>query len=49
MQESNIQIEARVLSAISESNLISNVEKINFLRYVGYMTSHEKKELVSLL
>lgn len=49
MQKLNFTIEPKILEAISNSTKISNSEKIELLRIVGYMTNSEKKELVSLV
>ena len=49
MQKLNFTIEPNILEAISNSTKISNSEKIELLRIVGYMTNSEKKELVSLV
>lgn len=45
MEKSKIQISARVLDAISRSSLTEK-EKINILKYVGYMTQSEQQELM---
>lgn len=49
MQKINFTIEPKILEAISNSTKISNSEKIEILRIVGYMTASEKKELVELV
>ena len=49
MQQSKINIEPMILDAISSSTILSTSEKINFLKYVGYLTISEKKELVELI
>lgn len=49
MNKSKINIDPMILSAISGSTVISTTEKIDFLRYVGYMTTSEKKELMTLI
>ncbi len=49
MQKLNFTIEPKILEAISNSTKISNSEKIEILRIVGYMTASEKKELVELV
>ncbi len=49
MQKLNFTIEPNILEAISNSTKISNSEKVEILRIVGYMTSSEKKELVELV
>lgn len=49
MQKSKINIDPSVLDAISSSTEISTIEKIDFLKYVGYMTVSERKELINLI
>ena len=49
MQKLNFSIEPNILEAISNSNKISNEEKVELLRLVGYLTASEKKELVQLV
>lgn len=49
MQKLNFTIEPNILEAISNSTKISNSEKVEILRIVGYMTNSEKKELVELV
>lgn len=49
MQKINFTIEPNILEAISNSNKITNEEKIELLRLVGYLTATEKQELVKLV
>lgn len=49
MQKINFTIEPNILEAISNSTKISNSEKVEILRIVGYMTNSEKKELIELV
>ena len=49
MQKSKINIDPYVLDAISSSTELSTFEKIDFLKYVSYMTISERKELISLI
>ncbi|MDA9129149.1 hypothetical protein N9J72_01585 [Candidatus Gracilibacteria bacterium] len=49
MNKSKIQISARVLSAIAGSNIIGECEKLRFLKYVGYLTRSEQRELCTLI
>jgi hypothetical protein len=49
MQKSKINIDPMILDAISSSTKLNPHEKMSFLRYVGYMTISEKKELMSIL
>lgn len=49
MKKSKIQISAKVLDTIAWSTLISNSEKLKFLKYVGYLTYDEQKELCAIV
>lgn len=49
MKKSNIVFSPFLLDKISNTNELKNVEKINFLQYVWYMTESEKKELMKTL
>jgi hypothetical protein len=49
MQKSKINIEPVMLDAISSSTKLNPHEKMSFLRYVGYMTISEKRELIRIL
>ncbi len=49
MKKSKILVDASLLNKIAHSDRISEVEKINFLKFVGYMTSEEKSELAMLV
>ena len=49
MQKSKINIDPSILEAISRSTELTTYEKIDFLKYVSYMTISEKKELISLI
>lgn len=49
MQKLKFTIEPSILEAISNSTKITNNEKMEFLRLVGYLTTSEKRELVSLV
>jgi len=49
MKKSKINIDPNILDAISKSTEISTYEKIDFLKYISYMTNSEKKELISLI
>lgn len=49
MKESKIQISAKVLDALADSQVINDTEKMNFLKYVGYLTYNEQKELMTLV
>ncbi len=49
MKKSKIKIDPFVLDKISNSNELTNMEKINFMKYVGYMTISEKRELTLII
>lgn len=49
MKKSKIQISARVLDAIAGSRIMWETEKLNFLKYVWYMTYQEQRELCTLI
>ena len=49
MKKSKIQISAHMLDAIAESKVMHDSEKFLFLKYVGYMTEKEQKELLTLI
>jgi hypothetical protein len=49
MQKSKINIDPNILDAISRSTELSTYEKIDFLKYVSYMTISERRELISLI
>jgi hypothetical protein len=49
MKKSKIIIDSFVLNEISNSNELTNKEKIQFLQYVSYMTSTEKRELAQIV
>jgi hypothetical protein len=49
MKQSKIVISVKVLDAIAESSVLSGVEKLNFLKYVGYMSHGEQQELCSII
>lgn len=45
MKKSKIVISAKVLDAIADSWVLSQTEKLSFLKYVGYMSNGEQQEL----
>lgn len=49
MKEEQIKIEPFVFKKITMSKELSSVEKVNFLRYVWYLTLSEKKQLVNFI
>lgn len=49
MTKCKIKINDWILNKISSSSEISDIEKIHFMKYIGYMTNSERKELSELL
>lgn len=49
MKKSKIKISAKVLDTVAGSWVLSETEKLNFLKYVGYLTYDEQKELCSII
>lgn len=49
MQNKKIKLDEGVLDKISSSNVMTDSEKISFMKYLWYMTSSEKKELVQII
>lgn len=49
MSKQEIKIDDKVLSKIASSELMSDSEKLSFLKYVWYMTNSEQKELVEII
>lgn len=49
MSKSKINIDKNILTSISESIEINDAQKINFLKYVGYLTISEQSELLEVI
>ena len=49
MQKSNIRLDGDLLDIISSSSVLKDSEKIDFMKYIWYMTKTEKRELVQLI
>lgn len=49
MKQSKIIINSFILDKIANSVELANSEKINLLKYVGYMTSSEIRELAQVI
>ncbi len=49
MKKSKIIVEWSILDKIAKSNILTQAEKLNFLKYIWYMTSDEKKKLSALI
>ena len=49
MKKSKIVIDSFILNKISNSNELTNNEKIHFLKYVWYMTGSERRELAQVV
>lgn len=49
MKQSKINVSAKVLDTIADSQILSFWEKLNFLKYVGYMSFSEQQELCNII
>lgn len=49
MKKSKIVVDTYILDKISESRELTSIEKINFLKYVWYLTISERRELSQIL
>lgn len=49
MKKSKIIVEDSLLSKIAQSNVLNERSKIDFLKYVWYMTPTEQAELVDII
>jgi len=49
MNKSKIQISAKIIDAIAESQELCESEKLNFLKYVWYLSYSEQKELCTII
>ena len=49
MKKSKIIVEWSILDKIARSNILTQAEKLNFLKYIWYMTSDEKRELATVI
>ncbi len=49
MQNKKFKLDEGVLDKISSSNVMTDSEKISFMKYLWYMTSSEKEELVQII
>ncbi|MDD3793598.1 MAG: hypothetical protein PHI37_02205 [Candidatus Gracilibacteria bacterium] len=49
MGKQQIKIDDNVLDKIASSELMTESEKLSFMKYVGYMTNSEQKELVEII
>jgi len=45
----SIIIDAKLIDAIVDSVVLNAKEKMTFLKYIGYMTFSERKELMTLV
>lgn len=45
----SIIIDAELIDAIVNSVILNAKEKMNFLKYIGYLTLSERKELMTLI
>ena len=49
MKKSKIIVDWSILDKIVNSVILSEKEKLNFMKYIWYMTMSEKKELASII
>ncbi len=49
MQHKKFRVDEWVLNKITSSNIMTDSEKISFMKYLGYMTTTEKQELVEII
>ena len=49
MNKSKIIIDPFILNKIADSNELTDMEKINFLKYIGYMSISERRELSQII
>lgn len=49
MKRRNIKIDWKILDKISSSEVMTDSEKMSFMKFVGYMTTSEQKELVEII
>ncbi len=49
MQKQEIKIDGKILDKIASSEVMTDSEKLSFMKYVGYMTTSEQKELVEII
>ncbi len=49
MKKSKIIVDPFVLKKISDSNELTNTEKIHYLRYIWYLTKTERRELAQIV
>jgi len=49
MKKSKIIVDWSILDKIVNSIILSEQEKLNFMKYISYMTTWEKKELASII
>ncbi len=49
MKKSKIIVDWSILDKIVNSIILSDQEKLNFMKYISYMTTWEKQELASII
>lgn len=49
MSKQEIKIDGNILDKIASSEVMTDSEKLSFMKYVGYMTTSEQKELVEII
>lgn len=49
MKKAKIIVDWSILDKIVNSIILSEQEKLNFMKYIWYMTTNEKQELASII
>ncbi len=49
MKKAKIIVDWSILNRIVNSIILSEKEKLNFMKYIWYMTTSEKKQLASII
>lgn len=49
MKKSKIEISANILDRVAGSKVLSEQEKLNLLKYVGYLTYNEQQTLCEMI
>lgn len=49
MWKQQIKVDDKVLDKIASSEIMTESEKLSFMKYVWYMTNSEQKELVEII
>lgn len=49
MKKAKIIVDWSILNKIVDSMILSDTEKLNFMKYIWYMTKNEKENLASII